>query len=61
MASTWTGKDNIAFTNQIKGFEDDFKKMKQLMDKYAEFLQKSGNTYQKTLDAITADAKKLTN
>ena len=61
MASSWTGKDNIAFTNQIKGFEDDFKKMKQLMDKYAEYLQKTGDTYQNTLNAIEADAKKLTN
>ena len=27
MASTWNGKDNVAFVDQIAGFKDDFEKM----------------------------------
>ena len=31
MASTWQGKDNTAFIDQIAGFKDDFGKMHTLM------------------------------
>lgn len=61
LAATWSGKDNKAFIARINGFKEDFKKMHDLMIDYKDFLQKSGETYQKTLDAITADANKLTN
>lgn len=61
MAAAWQGKDNIAFTNQIKGFEDDFQKMVALMKEYSEFLKKSAVAYRTTQDEITAAAKRLTN
>lgn len=61
LASTWSGKDNKAFVARINGFKEDFQKMYDLMIDYKDFLQKSGETYQKTLDAITTDANKLTN
>lgn len=61
MATTWSGKDNVAFVLQIDGFKDDFNKMKQLMDQYADFLRKSAKAYRDTQDAIVTEAKKLVN
>lgn len=61
MAAAWKGKDNTAFTNQIKGFLDDFQKMKALLDEYASFLEKAADTYQKTQDDLTSAAQRLSN
>lgn len=61
MASTWNGKDNTAFVDQIAGFKDDFEKMHTLMNNYADFLRKSAKAYRDTQDAVVTDARKLTN
>lgn len=61
MASTWSGKDNLAFTDQIAGFKDDFEKMHALMLQYADFLRKSAKAYRDTQDTVVAEAKKLVN
>jgi len=61
MASTWNGKDNVAFTDQIAGFKDDFEKMHTLMLQYADFLRKSAKAYRETQDTVVAEARKLTN
>ena len=61
MASTWNGKDNVAFTDQIAGFEDDFEKMYALMNQYADFLRKSAKAYRDTQDTVVTEAKKLKN
>ncbi len=61
MASTWSGKDNTAFTDQIAGFKDDFEKMHTLMNNYADFLRKSAKAYRDTQEAVVTDARKLTN
>ena len=61
MASSWDGKDNIAFINQISGFKDDFEKMHTLMLNYADFRRKSAKAYRDTQDTVVAEARKLTN
>lgn len=61
MASTWDGKDNKAFVDQIDGFKDDFEKMHTLMNNYADFLRKSAKAYRETQEAVVAEARKLTN
>lgn len=61
MASTWSGKDNVAFTDQIAGFKDDFEKMHALMLQYADFLRKSAKAYRDTQDTVVAEARKLVN
>ena len=61
MASTWSGKDNVAFVNQIAGFKDDFEKMHKLMLDYADFLRKSAKAYRDTQDSVVSEAKKLVN
>ena len=59
MQSAWQGADNVAFTNQIKGFKPDFEKMASLMDEYSKFLKQAAQTYQKTQDEIKSAASKL--
>ena len=61
MASTWSGKDNVAFVQQIDGFKDDFAKMHTLMLNYAEFLRKSAKAYRDTQDTVVSAARKLVN
>ncbi len=61
MASTWSGKDNLAYTEQIAGFKDDFEKMYNLMNRYADFLRESAKMYRETQDAVTSEARKLVN
>ncbi|MCM1299222.1 MAG: WXG100 family type VII secretion target [Firmicutes bacterium] len=61
MSSTWSGKDNIAFTDQIAGFKDDFVKMHTLMMNYVDFLRKSAKSYRETQDSVVNAARKLTN
>ena len=61
MASTWQGKDNTAFVDQIAGFKDDFEKMHTLMLNYADFLRKSAKAYRDTQDTVVCEARKLIN
>ena len=61
MASTWNGKDNVAFTDQIAGFKDDFEKMRSLMIAYADFLRVSAKAYRDTQDNVVSEARKLVN
>ncbi len=61
MASTWQGKDNKAFVDQIAGFKDDFEKMHTLMNNYADFLRKSAKAYRETQETIVTEARKLAN
>lgn len=61
MASTWNGKDNTAFVDQIAGFKDDFEKMHTLMLNYADFLRKSAKAYRDTQDTVVSEVRKLVN
>ena len=61
LASTWQGADNAAFVHQIAGFKDDFQKMYNLMNQYAEFLRKSAKAYRHTQEQVVAQAKTLVN
>lgn len=55
----WSGEDNVAFTNQIEGFRDDFQRMTKLMREYAAYLRKAATSYRDTQDNITNTAKTL--
>lgn len=61
MAANWQGTDNVAYTTQIKGFEDDFTKMATLMTEYATFLKNAATSYKTTQSNVESAAKKLTN
>ena len=59
MSSSWQGKDNTAFTNQIKAFEDDLRQISIIMRQYADFLRNSARAYRETQDEIYARAVRL--
>ena len=61
MASTWSGKDNVAYIEQIAGFKDDFEKMHNLMKQYAEFLRASAKAYRETQSTVQTEARRLVN
>ena len=61
MSAGWEGEDNKAFINRIDGFKSDFKAMKALMDRYANFLNASAATYDNTQEDIKRAANSLTN
>lgn len=61
MNSTWQGKDNVAYTNQIAGFKEDFETMYKLMNNYADFLRKSAKAYRDTQNTVVSEAQKLVN
>ncbi len=59
MSASWSGKDNVAFTNQIKTFEDDLRQISIIMRQYADFLHNSARAYRETQDEIYAGANRL--
>lgn len=61
MSSSWQGRDNLAFTEQIGGFKEDFDNMYSELSRYVTFLNQSAKGYRETQQAISEQAKKLTN
>ena len=61
MASSWSGKDNVAFTNQIAGYKNDLENMHRKMIEYASFLRKTAKAYRDTQDAVVSEARRLVN
>ena len=59
MSSSWQGKDNTAFTNQIKAFEDDLRQISIIMRQYADFLKNTARAYRETQDEVYAQANHL--
>ena len=59
MNSAWQGKDNVAFTTQIKGFKDDFERMKQLLLDFAELIKFANTEYKQALSDSTAVARNI--
>ena len=59
MKAGWQGKDNTAFSNQIRKFEGDFREMSVLCTQYSEFLKKSARAYRETQDSIASQASNL--
>ncbi|MBE6122052.1 MAG: WXG100 family type VII secretion target [Erysipelotrichaceae bacterium] len=59
MKAGWEGKDNAAFTNQIRKFEGDFRQMSVLCMEYAEFLRNSARAYREMQDDLTSQASAL--
>ena len=59
MASSWKGKDNTAFTSQIRSFEDDLRQISIIMRQYADFLKNSARAYRQTQDEIYVRATRL--
>ena len=52
METVWQGKDNTAFTNKIKAFEDDFRQISNILSHYSDFLRNSARAYRETQDEL---------
>jgi WXG100 family type VII secretion target len=61
MRAAWDGTDNVAYTTQVKGFQDDFTLMYKLMTEYAQFLRMSAKQYETTQNEIIQAAQTLVN
>ena len=59
LAQSWKGKDNLAFSEQVKSFQDDFIKMKQVLNEYANYLETCAKAYQELQNDRAAKAKLL--
>jgi len=61
VASSWQGADNLAFTNQIKGFNDDFNQISLIMAQYVEFIRNSARAYRECQESLVSQAQTLIN
>ncbi len=59
MKGAWQGKDNLAFTNRIYGFEPDFKQVQILCQQYSEFLRMAARSYREIQEELVAQANRL--
>ena len=56
---SWIGKDNLAFTTQIRGYQDDFRQVGMLMQQYSEFLRHAAQSYRRMQEELAAQAARL--
>lgn len=59
MSASWSGKDNLAYTENINEFQQHLAEMYNLMKNYAAFLRTSAKSYAEAQDTITTQAKTL--
>ena len=52
MGASWSGKDNTAFTNKIKAYEDDLRQISNILTQYSDFLRASARAYRETQDEL---------
>ena len=60
-SSDWTGQEATDFLNQVRGFEDDCNKMKELMNDYANFMRQTAQNYENTQSNVRTAIKGLQN
>jgi len=61
MGEAWEGEDNLAFVEQINGFNDDLKLMADKLQAVSQALDTQRQNYVNRQDHNTAQVKKLTN
>ena len=59
LSSVWQGKDNQAFIAQIRGFEDNFRRINVVMNQYSDFLRNSTQGYETTQNELYSQAMRL--
>lgn len=60
-STDWKGADADAFLQQIEGFREDFVKMKDLMNEYANFMRTASKSYDNTQENVISQIKSLQN
>lgn len=59
LQNVWSGKDNIAFSNKIKEFQNFINSISMILSQYSEFLKNSANAYSQTQDEVYQGAIRL--
>lgn len=59
MKNAWQRKDNIAFTNQIRSFENDFRQIYVITQQYSEFLKSSARAYREMQNELMNQVNRL--
>lgn len=60
-STDYIGEDATAFRNQVEGFKEDFIKMKQLMNEYAEYLRQAASTYEDIVQNVKISVASMQN
>lgn len=55
----WDGQGNDVYVNQLRGFNDDFERMFNLLNRFAAFLDQSARRYQSADAELAEKASKL--
>ncbi|MCD8198538.1 MAG: WXG100 family type VII secretion target [Lachnospiraceae bacterium] len=58
-SSDWTGEEASEFLAKVNDFEDDFNKMRELMQEYANHLRTSATNYEDTQNSVRNQIKSL--
>lgn len=58
-STDYQGKDAKEFCAKVRDFEDDFLKMKDLMDEYARFLKNAADDYERNQDNLSTQIRGL--
>lgn len=59
LGTHWQGKDNLAFVQQIKDFQNEFMQMVNILQQYSIFLKQSAKVYRDTQDERMQQARRL--
>ena len=59
LSAAWNCKDNQAFTNRIKAYQDDFRRISVIMTQYSDFLRNSARAYDSTQEELAMEASRL--
>jgi len=61
MGEAWEGEDNLAFVDQINGFNDDLKNMANKLQTASQALEQQKTNYVTTQENNTVQVRKLSN
>jgi len=61
MGEAWEGEDNLAFVDQINGFNDDLKSMANKLQTASQALEQQRTNYVNTQENNTVQVRKLSN
>ncbi len=59
MRNSWSGKDNMAFTNKIKDYHNFMRTVSLVMSQYTDFLKNTANSYSRIQDEIYNEANRI--
>lgn len=59
LQTVWSGKDNLAFTNKIKDFQNFIHSLSLVLTQYSDFLRNSAHAYGQTQDELYSEVMRM--